>query len=412
MLGQLLRRQAGEPVRRASVQGGVSGSALLWQLGALGHAYGGRGAGAISSTYLLSVPAAQACVSRIVGDLSTLPSRAEWWGSGLPVSPQPRWVLQPDPDMSRGEFIGQAVMSLLLNGNAYIVVTGRDVNGMPESLKVVDPLTVAFNRIADTETLRYEWLGRRLDNRDLLHIKDLSLPGHDAGLGPLHYAARTIALASAEDEFAANMFKAGEGGAAIPDAVVETDEQLDAEQMESLNRQIVESMSGTARGPLLLPVGLKYRMLQVNAKDAQIIESRQWSAQQICTVFGMPPYLIGLPMPSSMTYANVSSLITDYHRRTLRKWAQKIDDALTSLLPSGQRHRIQFDELVRPDIAERYKIHQIAIASGFKTINEVRAEEGLPELSDDELAALRPPAPPMLPWTVEETIGEEDEDAG
>ena len=35
-------------------------------------------------------------------------------------------------------------------------------------------------------------------------------------------------------------------------------------------------------------------------------------------------------------------------------------------------------EFLQPDIKTRYEAAQIAIAAGFKTIDEVRAEEGLP----------------------------------
>jgi hypothetical protein len=53
---------------------------------------------------------------------------------------------------------------------------------------------------------------------------------------------------------------------------------------------------------------------------------------------------------------------------------------MSALLPRGTDARMNIDALLRNDTLTRYQAHQIAIAAGFKTIDEVREDEKLAPL--------------------------------
>ena len=64
-------------------------------------------------------------------------------------------------------------------------------------------------------------------------------------------------------------------------------------------------------------------------------------------------------------------------RFTLRPLAIKIEEAMSTLLPRGQRATFNFDAVLRADTRTRYEAHEIALRAGFMTVEEIRALEGL-----------------------------------
>ena len=55
----------------------------------------------------------------------------------------------------------------------------------------------------------------------------------------------------------------------------------------------------------------------------------------------------------------------------------RLEAALSSTLPRGQSASISVADFMQPDMLTRYQAAQIAIEAGFKTVDEVRNEEGL-----------------------------------
>ena len=102
------------------------------------------------------------------------------------------------------------------------------------------------------------------------------------------------------------------------------------------------------------------------------------SATEIAAMFGVPAHLAGAPSSDSLTYSTVAEDSRAFVRFGLRAWVHRLEAALSSALPRGQSASFATAEFLQPDIKTRYEAAQIAIAAGFKTIDEVRAEEGLP----------------------------------
>ena len=53
------------------------------------------------------------------------------------------------------------------------------------------------------------------------------------------------------------------------------------------------------------------------------------------------------------------------------------EEALSTLLPRGQRAVFNFDAVLRADTQTRYDAYETGLRAGFLTIDEVRALEGL-----------------------------------
>jgi HK97 family phage portal protein len=145
--------------------------------------------------------------------------------------------------------------------------------------------------------------------------------------------------------------------------------------------------------PAVLSGGIKYTPLTLTAGDVQLIESRKWNATAIATLFGLPPYMVGGEMGSSMTYSTVEGENTRLWTDALQPMAVRLERNLGGAwLPNGQRLRFVPDAILRTQTLDRYNAYKLALENGFATVDEVRALENMPPLE-----APAPPAPAPLP---------------
>lgn len=147
-------------------------------------------------------------------------------------------------------------------------------------------------------------------------------------------------------------------------------------------RQRWEATQGGRRGVAVLTGGITYKPVLITPEEAQFIESQQFSVTSLARLFGIPANLMLAAVEgTSNTYSNVAQADLTFVRWTLSKYIREIEAAFSALLPRGQRARFNLDALLRPDTLSRYQAHRVAIASGFLTVDEVRAIEGLPPLA-------------------------------
>ena len=132
----------------------------------------------------------------------------------------------------------------------------------------------------------------------------------------------------------------------------------------------------------MLANGVRYKPLSFTPADLELIDARRYSAGQICTLFGVPPHMVGVAGASgnSLTYSNVNQDSIHFTRYTLRPWLSRVEQALSTLLPRGQNARFIVDDLLRADTLERYQAYQVGLAAGFLTVDEIRKMEDLTDM--------------------------------
>ncbi|MCP4245011.1 MAG: phage portal protein, partial [bacterium] len=130
-------------------------------------------------------------------------------------------------------------------------------------------------------------------------------------------------------------------------------------------------------GPAVLSGGVKYQPLEFSSVDMELLDSRRYNAEQMCTLFGVPSHLVNVPSQDSKTYANVQDDTRFFVTFTLRPLAVKIEEALSTLLPRGQQATFDFNSVLRGDTQTRYDAYETGLRAGFLTVDEVRALEGL-----------------------------------
>ena len=296
---------------------------------------------------------------------------------------QPKWVAKPNRETTRLEFYEQIVTSFKLEGNAYILIV-RDDMGDIEELYVIDPRNVRIERLAPNEPLVYfvkvkDVQGvyeQRLSDKDVLHIPDFRLPGQRYGLSPIAACRTTIGSAMAADTYAASYF----GNAANPGGVIEVPTELTQEQASDIGRDWNITHTGPYRAGKIgiLSGGASFKPLQINAQDAQLLDTRRFSVEEIARIFRVPLSLLGHPVAGAMSFASVEAQNLSFVQHSLRPILERIEQSLSTLLPEPDGFiRFNLDALLRGTTLERYEAYTKGLREGFLSLNDVHSYEDM-----------------------------------
>ena len=294
----------------------------------------------------------------------------------------PNYLTFTPPQQSRIDYLSQVMLSLLTDGNAY-VLTPRDEFGVPVDLIVLDPTLVKVERKQGRVT--YTCLEQRLDPRfDVMHIKGMCLPGALTGLSPIGYARETIGLGLAAQKFGAGFFDNG----ALPSAVLEVPEgkqfsDVAAERFrETWNAQ--HGGVGNAQKVGVLTGGAKLSKVSIAPNDAQFLETRQFQVPDVARIFGVPPHLIADASNSTSWGSGLAEQNLAFGSFSLRPWVTRVEDGHDRLLHShGQGSdfvKLNIDALLRSSLKDQLEALAIGIENRIYTSEEGRALQDLAPL--------------------------------
>jgi len=123
--------------------------------------------------------------------------------------------------------------------------------------------------------------------------------------------------------------------------------------------------------------GLKFEALRENAVDAQLIEQLKLSAENVCTAFGVPAYMVGIGNPPA--YNNVEALTQQYYSQCLQNLIESIelllDEGLGLTTVPQFIYGTEFDlsELLRMDTSTKSTTWGALVQRGIASPNEARA---------------------------------------
>jgi HK97 family phage portal protein len=327
----------------------------------------------------LRISTAYACVRLLSDTVSTLPvdSFQRLDGVRVPYRPRPIWLDQPDPDLatSRDEHFTQVMVSLLLDGNAFVRVV-RDPLGAVIALIVLDPRRVEVRRNKDYVI---EYLLRDVDKvlskSEVLHITEMRKPGALRGSSRIDELKETFGLTAALDEFASRFF----GQGSQTSGVIEVPGALSREQAKDLVDSFEEGHKGLARShrPGVLFGGAKFNKTGVDPNEAQMLESRKMQVEEIARAFRVPLHMLSTAIPGAMSYASVEQNAIQFATYTIRPYLSRIEAAYSTLLPQGVFIRFNMDGILRGDIQTRFSAYSTGTQAGFLSVNDIHRLEDM-----------------------------------
>lgn len=320
----------------------------------------------------LRLSAVSASVNLIADTIATLPLdqffRAD--GQRLPFRPRERWVEQPSLMLPRTTFWHQVVLSLEMDGNAFVRIT-RDGRGMIEDLTVLNPMTVEV--LDDGYRVNGDMFLPRLE---VLHVTEMLLPGEKRGKSRIMLAKDSLGLGLALEEYASRFF----GNGAYAGVVLEVPHELTKEQADEIQAAWEAKHKGLGRShrPAVLMNGMKAQQMTVNPSDSQMLDQRRFAVEEVARIFRVPPFMLGVNTPGSMSYNSVEQQMLFFAQSTILPRVEMLEDAFSRLL-MNERSFIKFNlsSLVRADLSTRTEAYSKALLAGYMSVNEVRALEDM-----------------------------------
>lgn len=325
--------------------------------------------------YMGRVSTVMTCIDLNSSQLAAMPV---YGVRGLETVALPMWAHNPEPEIYAdwSDFVMALANSLQHTGDGIIWATARYADGTPQRFVALDPTNVDIEPDG-MGGHRYMLAGTELDGDDVCHIRYQVIAGRTSGVGPLEWLGSHLTSVAALQAYAADIARHGVW------AVLKHPANLNAKQRNDAKAAWRAGRANAGADPAVLSGGFELETLTLSPQDMALLDLRTMDEQRICAAFRVPPYLVGVDQPGSLTYANASSL-TDHHWRSgLRPFAKKIATALSSwALPYGTRLEFDRDEYIRPGPTDRAAYY--ATLAGIEqdgrraiTVDEVRIAERL-----------------------------------
>jgi HK97 family phage portal protein len=358
----------------------------------------------------LQVSAVFGCVRLLSETIATLPltTYSKRGGARREID-SPEWIDYPNAEpggMGRIDILSQTVLSLLLQGNAFLAIRWQGPNIV--GLDVLDPTKIkvhmvqiekngvrrkvfeAFDIDADGNEVLLGWF----TPRDVLHIPGMMLPGEYEGCSPITYARESIGLALAAQKYGSKFFANG----AMPGAVVEVPGTMSEDGLARAREAWRAANSGVdnAHRVALLTEGAKFSKVAMSPDEAQFLETRQFQVPEIARIFGVPPHLISDATNSTSWGSGLAEQNIAFTMFSLRPWLERIESGFNRLLFAQTADRFRFvkfslEGIQRGAPKERMELYSLGLQNGIYSIDEVRHAEDLPPLPDGLGEAYRVP---------------------
>lgn len=294
---------------------------------------------------------------------------------------------KPNRYQTRIQFFTHWMESKLIHGNTY-VLKQRDNRKVVTSLYVLDPTRVKVLVAPDGDVFY------RLSRDDLSgqHEDDVTVPAseiiHDrwntiyhplVGTSPIYACGLAAVQGIRIQSNSANFF----GNGAKPGGIITATGKISPETAQELRDYWNANYTGENAGrTAVLADGLGYQPLSVTATDSQLIEQLKWSAETVCSVFGVPAYKVGVgPAPA---HNNIEAMDAQYYAQCLQVHIENIELCLDEGLglldaKDGKVLGTEFDldDLMRMDTATQVETLSKGVLGGLFKPDEGRAKLGM-----------------------------------
>ena len=276
---------------------------------------------------------------------------------------------RPNDNMSSQTFRMAMLANVCLYGNAYAwvkrdnaarVIALVPLNGKKTSAVLKDGKLLYGTTQTPSGSVAY------IDPEDCLHFHGPTLDGI-TGMTPLQ-CHNMVSLAAASEKFSLQFYTNGTRATGI----FSHPQSLDPEAYAALKQSLYESATGsTALRPIVLEEGMTYQQLTINPNDAQQLEQKKFSKEEIAQCYRIPMHLL-----QDLVRSNNASLEfqgTEYVRHCLMPYATQLESEIKfKILGKGPfiaEHN--FQDLTRGDLATQTTAFIALRNAGIYSANDV-----------------------------------------
>ena len=327
----------------------------------------------------MSLSAVYRCTELISDGVAMLPFRVKQGNAVIDNHPLNNVFSDRHGLLTKYTFIKLLIQSVLLRGNGFAYIE-RNGDGSVKSLRYLESNDVQIIWNKQTGSLYYQVplvTTKRIEPCNMVHLVKNSYDGIN-GISVISYADGSLNISKAAEASAMNFY--GKGGNLS--GVLSVQGQLNSQQRQDIIQNWTTAYSGGGQGIAVLQGNMTYQPIQVNAKDAQLIETRQYNTRDICRFFGVAPSMIGDTEGSS--YNSIEAEQQAFILHTLMPYVYMVEQEFSKKLLKGSESdfRIDLDEnaLLRADKNATASYLSTLTNNGIITRNEARQQLGLEPL--------------------------------
>ncbi|ELZ4048891.1 phage portal protein [Yersinia enterocolitica] len=367
----------------------------------------------VTADKVIQLAAAWACIRLISESVSTLPLKLYKRmpdGSRGTATDHPLYPVlcrSPNSEMTPSRFMLMLVASICLRGNAFI--EKRMIGNRVISLIPLLPQNMVVKRL-DSGQLEYTYTEngkkRVIPVKTMMHIRGFGLDGM-CGLMPMNTGRDVFGSAMAIEESAAKVFENGMQNSGF----LSSKAALKGEQREALRKSISAFTGSKNAGKVMvLEADLTYQSVTMNPEDAQMLESRAFSIEEICRWFRVPPFMVGHMTKQSSWASSVEGMNLLFLSNTLRPLLVNIEQEIVRCLLAGDEDyfaEFSVEGLLRADSAGRSAYYTTALQNGWMNRNDVRRLENLPPIPGGDIYTVQLNLTPIDQLGSDSTSGSE-----
>lgn len=276
---------------------------------------------------------------------------------------------------------------LELDGNSFWYLPRGSVTSKPAEIWVLEPSRVTVVKNSRDFITGYVYRNEKgedvpFDQEEILHFKRFNPLNKYRGMGTVQAAALAIDTDNYASTWNRNFFY----NSAMPSATLETDGTLTDDQFRRIKAEWDSRYKGidNAHKLAILQGGLKFKPTAISQKDMEFLEQRKFSRDEIMGMFRVPKTVLGIV--EDVNRANAEATEYVFSKRVIKPRMEFIVDRLNEFYLAmfgldNNVYRFVFDDPVPQNRELELKEYQTALAAGYMTINEVRAETGLDPVS-------------------------------
>lgn len=361
----------------------------------------------VTADTALKLSAVWACVRIISESVASLPLPIYRQRSDGGKERAPDHVLydtlqyQPNSWQTAQQWRQQMTAHALLRGAGF----SRLVDGPRGPRTMVEPLNPDWltipARIDDNSPYIYRVPGQQEEqifHDAILRVDGLTLDGVTP-CSVIEYARESMGIGLAAEQYAGRVYSQD----GRPRGVLEHPGKLSKEATERLRETWQEAYAGlgNAHKVGVLQEGMAFKAISVSPEDAQMIAAREFSVEDVCRWFGVPPHMVGSTAKVTSWGSGIEQLSIGFVTYTLLPWLKRWEQSIRRdmiLVKDTYFAEHVVDGLLRGDQESRYRAYMIGLTGTFLSPNDVRRMENMnPRPGGDvyQNPAITPGAGPM-----------------
>lgn len=331
-----------------------------------------------SNTTALKSGVVYRCVNLISDSIASLPLipynyKGNWKYIDYESQLYNLFNVQPNPFMSAFTFKKMMVVTMLLKGNAYILITRETRTGNVTALTLLNSDTIVIDNAKNDIKYKDTATGNVYDKSQIIHLMN---NGENLyrGESTITYMANSLQISNNLETYLSSLTKSGMMVSGILKPVTGGGSISTAQAVAAKNSFNNSIKSVEANSVIVLDSGFDFQQISISPKDAKYLESSKMNSNNICKFFGVPPAMI---YDEVGKYSTAEQAQLDYLNNTLTPIIEKIESEFFRkiyLQIEWNTKELKFDttNLMRLDATTQANYFKSLFEMGALTVNEVR----------------------------------------